>query len=265
MTDRAHVNFRSRARDALARAKGHLASDAPDRARYAALDLRLALEAVAYETAQSYADELPESAYETWQPPALVDALLEVNPHADRSVTLRIREEGAGDGAPWLDLGEDRRTPVKLLTKFYHSLGSLLHVPTLAQMRQGKNYDEQKAAKRCNDVAEELELVLASPVFAVNLRNLVNFECTRCKKPVVRTVPSGVDNVIAKCRHCGASYDVKDGETMAKTRGEKVPCLKCKHEQFLLEDELRPGVAWQCPKCGAQLSLRLTLMLDEVQ
>ena len=111
------VDFRTRARDAFDRAREHLTSGAPGRLRYAALELRLALEAVSYGTAQAYSEELPESAYEQWQPPKLVELLLEQDPGADQSVRVRIRPDGGGD-LGWLDLGTEQRMPLRVLRKF---------------------------------------------------------------------------------------------------------------------------------------------------
>ena len=45
------VNFRHRAREALARAKAEIDSGEPERLKYAALELHMAIEAVTYERA----------------------------------------------------------------------------------------------------------------------------------------------------------------------------------------------------------------------
>lgn len=61
-------NFRHLAREALARARAELASEASSRLKFAALELRMAIESVTYERALSYKDEIPPSEYRTWQP-----------------------------------------------------------------------------------------------------------------------------------------------------------------------------------------------------
>jgi transcription elongation factor Elf1 len=257
------VNFRNHARQALEQAKTQLAGDAPGRLRYAALELRLALEALAYDTAQSFEEELPESAYEQWQPHRLVETLVEVDPGADRTVRVAFREEGCDD-QQWLDGGTEWRTPLEVLEKFYHSLGSLLHVATLTQMRKGKGFNEAKAGKLCGDVVAELERVLASRVWNVRFQNRVTFNCCRCQKLVVRSVPSDLDRVVAKCRDCGAAHEVKNGPggKQCTALGQDVPCLKCHHVTFLFEDEIKQGARWACSKCGAELLLVLRVKLD---
>jgi len=266
------IDYRGRARAAVARAKEQLAGDAPGRLRYAALELRLALEALAYQTAQTF-DELPESAYEKWQPDKLVKLLLELDPRADQTVRILMRTKDA-TGEKERDLGEDRRTPLKVLKKdFYHKLGSMLHTPTLVQIRQGKDFDEGSALKLCEEVVAEVERVLSSQIRNVRIKDLVKFECLLCKKLVIRNMPKGADSVVAYCPdhpQCLASYDIKilpGRKAEWSPRGHDVPCPKCKTEVVLFVDEIRPGITWTCQNlnCNAKVILRLGVDLDGEQ
>jgi hypothetical protein len=271
MTNSGKVDFLSRAREALSRAKQHLASDTEGRLRYAALDLRLALEAMAYQTAQAF-DELPETAYEKWQPNKLVELLLEHDPHADQTVRIRISSTDGDGGSRVHDLGEDRRTPVKVLKDFYHRLGSMLHTPTLVQIRQGKDFDESKAQQRCEEVAAELERVITSPIRDVRFKNTVKFECVLCRKLVIRGIPIGVKGAVARCSDptCHASYDVEilpEGQATWSPRGQDVPCPSCKTTMLVFENEVRHGATWTClnSKCNAKVVLRLGVVIDGKQ
>jgi hypothetical protein len=61
--------FRSEAREALRRAKPLIdKAENLQQLRYAALDVRLAMEALTYSRAQAYEKELPSSEIATWQP-----------------------------------------------------------------------------------------------------------------------------------------------------------------------------------------------------
>lgn len=61
-------NFRQSAREAIVRAKEELATGNLHRLRYAALELRDAMEALTYDRALAFKDEIPPEEYKTWQP-----------------------------------------------------------------------------------------------------------------------------------------------------------------------------------------------------
>lgn len=50
--------------------------------QYAALDLRMAMEAIVYDRALSFKDEFPEREYDTWQPKRIMTILIEIEPTA---------------------------------------------------------------------------------------------------------------------------------------------------------------------------------------
>lgn len=108
--------FRQTAREALARANAELAGGEDHRVRYAALELRLAMEALAYDRAQLYKEERPPSESSTWQPGKLIKVLIEIEPHANTNSRLRFKEE-ASQNTPegdWHFLGEDVVIPTAL-------------------------------------------------------------------------------------------------------------------------------------------------------
>ena len=82
------MNYRNEARRALQRANDHLDDPGISRGRYAALELRMALESLVYERADSYREELPGRALYTWQPGKLLKMLLEIDPLADKILLI---------------------------------------------------------------------------------------------------------------------------------------------------------------------------------
>jgi hypothetical protein len=102
-----NINFRHQARDAFGRAKAELATNAIERLKYAALELRMAMECLTYERASIYANELPPTQYETWQPWKLMLLLLEIDPCADKdsSVAVGIEEEPGKEAGPMTIFG----------------------------------------------------------------------------------------------------------------------------------------------------------------
>jgi len=95
------MTYRNDARAALKRARAELALGDNERIRYAALELREAMEALTYDRASAYSKELPSSAYDTWQPRRVMELLLEIDPNADKDSTLAVGlEETPGVSAP---------------------------------------------------------------------------------------------------------------------------------------------------------------------
>jgi hypothetical protein len=84
------VDFRSVARHAVSAAKVELASGDSDRLLYAALQLRMAVEALTYERAHAYRGLLPPAQCGAWQPRKVMQALLEMDPLADQGGTLLV-------------------------------------------------------------------------------------------------------------------------------------------------------------------------------
>ncbi len=78
--------YRDDARHAVDRAKAELESGDDERLKYAALELRMALESLIYDRALIYKDEFPPREYETWQPRKLLAVLLEIDENADKGI-----------------------------------------------------------------------------------------------------------------------------------------------------------------------------------
>ena len=66
--------------------------DSGDAARlpYAALRLRMALEALIYERADAYRPYIDLSDSDTWQPSKIMDALLSADPNAAKGITVAM-------------------------------------------------------------------------------------------------------------------------------------------------------------------------------
>jgi hypothetical protein len=62
------MNYRHESRQALKRACAALESNDDQDLKYAALELRMAMESLTYDRAKAYKDEFPPDEYETWQP-----------------------------------------------------------------------------------------------------------------------------------------------------------------------------------------------------
>lgn len=244
------VRFRNEARAALKRAKEEIESADGARLRYAALELRLAIEALTYDRAQAFKKELPPAEYATWQPRQLLKVLLEIYPEADKGRTLSI------GFSKMHSLGTEVVFDLKAVKEHYDALGSYLHVPTLKQAEEGRIFhDHQKTISRCKEIVELIETVLASPHWNSTLGEFSAMACTRCGKAIRRRLPADKGDTEAKCFECGAKYTLrlKGGDLVEWVpAGRRVPCptTGCDGHRFFWLDELEPGTGFQCDHCN---------------
>lgn len=253
------MNLRHEARQALVRATAELACQDDFRIRYAALELRLAMEALTYDRAQAYRREIPPEEYETWQPRKVLGMLLEIDPDADRNSTLRLGVESEYGETPreMPIFGTETVLNLKTLKKHYDALGSYLHMPIGKQFASGNSPDFDKARRRCEEIAAMLDAVLTSSAFNVTLGNFAEIECARCGKPVRKRLVSGKNSVDASCFHCGAGYAIHnegegDGQVQWEPQHQQFPCPTegCDEKVLIWRDEFEVGTGWTCPACG---------------
>ena len=83
MTAKAHIK----------RARELLSSPDPAVVPYAALEMRMAMEAITYEKLRAYAPRLPLTVLDTWQPPQAMKVLLQFEPRAGSNMRMRFAEE----------------------------------------------------------------------------------------------------------------------------------------------------------------------------
>jgi DNA-directed RNA polymerase subunit RPC12/RpoP len=263
-----NTNFRQQARDALSRAKDELASDSFERLKYAALELRMAMECLTYERAKTYARELPPTEYETWQPKKLMMLLLEIDPRADKdsSIAYGVEDVPGKEAEVMTSLGAEKVLNLSTIKKHYDALGSYLHTPTIRQLESGASIDFKKLRSRCEQIVRAVEATLASPVWNINFGKFSEIPCMRCNH-LVRKRMNG-PNEIARCFECGATYEVN--ETPAKQINwrmikQLIPCQAsgCGKDIVLIDADIEAGKAVRCPHCNALHNIDLMIRLGE--
>lgn len=266
------VNFRQRARDALERAKTEIASNDSERLKYAALELRMAIEAVTYERAQSYGDELPPSAYQTWQPKKLMQELLEIEPRADKPSSIAYGiEDVLGEPAKHMTfLGAEQVFGLKSIKGHYDALGSYLHSPTLKQLEEKGSPDVARLKERCAEIVEALDAVLSSRVFNINFGNFTSIECMNsdCSKPIRKRHPHGVEVLAAKCYECDAEYEITadaNGKWLWRPIVEELSCPteSCGEVFKRWNHEIKSGSQWCCQGCKNKFQLGLAIFQEQ--
>lgn len=264
-------DFRYAARESLARAKIELAADDPHRQRYAALELRDAMEALTYDRALAFKDDIPPEEYKTWQPRKLMAVLLEIDPSIGVTSTIAFGlEEEYGKPAPRENmklLGTDVVFTLADLKAHYDAIGSYLHMPSLEQIQSGKVPDPAKLRERCKVVIGLVEKVLSSQVWnstfgvTATLDQCMNEDC---KKSIRKRMPSGQEKVDARCFECKAEYTITSetgGRVLWTPKMTDAPCStpQCPERMSLWPHEVRSGTHWRCRGCGTHNGITLTV------
>jgi hypothetical protein len=266
MSTTKNIDYRYRARGALERARGELASNDEERLPYAVLELRFAMEAITYDRAQAFKADLPYEEYRTWQPRKLVAVLAGIDPSIMRTSTIRMGEEDqlGVRSTKMKTVGTDFVLTAEDIKDHYDALGGGLHIPTMAQFQEDKLPDPVTVRSRCNEIVSIVDRVLSSRVWNSTLGVSSHIDCFRCKNPMRRRMPHGVKSLKAECFECKAQYTVEeedDGKVLWTPVMDDAPCANrdCMGTMSLWPDEMKPGTYWTCTECGvvSEISLRV--------
>lgn len=266
------MNFRQKARDALNRAKENLKYSNPEYIKYAALELRMAIEGLTYDRANAYIKEIDPKEYNTWQPKKVMQMLLDIEPKADKCSSLSFgRQDKMGEPAKIMtSLGSEQVFNLSLIKKYYDALGSFLHLPTIKQLQDKPEADIKKLREKCLEIINHIEKVLESPIFNITLGSFSEIACFKCNKTIRKRIPHGQIKVVAKCldTECGATYSVTDageGKINWEPQLEKIECLaeNCNEITTIWQSEIREGVHWKCRKCNKEHSIEFSVFAVE--
>lgn len=243
--------------DCLARAKARLASSDPADVRYAALELRMCIEAITYDKLAAYATRLPTDVLSKWQPRQAVAALLELEDGAGQEYRLafgRTRES-------LQYIGEHRTFDLRWLGKHYHKLGNLLHVPNRNALNAAANAECDPQTRRAylREVLIECERVAASSVIST-LAVQVGFTCQACGQKVLANAASSERRGHVDCLmpDCGARHTVTrkdDGSLYFALSGHDLRCQSCGVGIFVPTKQLLPEHVFACTQCGRRHKL----------
>lgn len=184
--------------------KGDIAS-----LRYACLELRQCIEAIAYKKASTYRKFVPENNLNTWQPKQVFDFLEQIAPLSTADYTFKIyKQEPDGRlGDIVTDIGH-KTLKKNYFNKYYNKLGSYLHTPTLAQ-QVGYSENINKLQKFIMKVIEDLR-PLVECRFDSNFGIVFRVECCSCKEIIyLRRQSLNVDSVFSCLRsECQTQHQV---------------------------------------------------------
>lgn len=252
------MDYRHEARLALDRAKEYIKINDIYSIRYAALELRMSLEALIYQTAKKYEEELPERDIDTWQPRQLLIKLIEVDPNADKGVSVAIGiEEKYGQPAKEMNfIGNERVLSLADIKKYYDRLGSYLHTPTIKQIKNDKIPSKEKIQADCDGLATIIGEVLSSTIFNFDFKRMMRWECTQCQSKIVRRVPDDKKAFLVNCTKCSASYNIQltdEDSSHFIPLTKKVPCANsdCQEITDIWINDIKLNEQWICEHCNA--------------
>lgn len=250
------MNYRHEARKYLKRSKVELAIGEDERLPYAALELRMAMEALTYDRALSYKDEFPPEEYETWQPIKVMSVLVDIDPTADMgsSIAAGLEEVPGIPASVMTSMGSEKVLNMATLKKHYSALGSHLHVQSMKQVRSGKPQDFAGMRSRCEEIVVFMEEVLSSPVWNITLGNFSTLACMECETPIRKRLHHGQREVHAKCYKCPASYTLvekENGQAEWNPHKNQVKCedSNCEEKISIWKNEMEIMKYWICPAC----------------
>jgi len=256
------VDYRGLAEKHIQSADDHIKKNDTAYLRYAALELRLAMEIITYERVIAYKKDFPIEGYEKWQPRHLMKELIKIDPQTDQNSALYIGEEEIyGQGSNDMSfIGEENVLGIDLLKKHYDALGSYVHHLSPKKLVAGEIFESNKLKKRCEFLIEELNKVINSSMRNIISGVYINHSCQKCETKmrlrIDRITHSEHDSIIINCwnNDCNASYKIsKSSEKEVSIINDqmKIICLNldCKAENFLWKRSVKLGNGWVCDDC----------------
>ncbi|EPM48635.1 hypothetical protein RX830_01450 [Pseudomonas syringae pv. actinidiae] len=245
----------------LGRAKELLKASDEHSKRYAALELRFALENVVYRQMLQYGDVLPGKVLSMWKPDQMLKALISFDPinenGGELAFALRNGDELPAD-SDFKDIGSTKAIPWKEFRKYYNKLGSYLHTPVNQEAAQKvKKIAEEDFAKIINCLEE---VAKATAVFAFKA---VVFGTCQCEN-VLYVGQREFDNedlVLCSNRRCNllwSKWTESDGtQLLVKVETIIFECADC---QAVIP--VPPAQMWQpirCSNCSSRFRVEVRL------
>jgi DNA replicative helicase MCM subunit Mcm2 (Cdc46/Mcm family) len=226
----------------IQRARAHIDSGDTDRVFYACLELRYALERIAYQKLQLRLDKIRIEEIGAWQPRRAMDRLMElVDEHLTKDSTLSVAPESE-PGTPATDgfvtVGQTKGVSPRKIGKYWQKLGSFLHIQMPKKKGQiSSNPDVAALRTHLEEVIEYVEEVTSTGFDAYFSQN-VTFTCGKCDRRIVRNSELLKEQDVIHCQNpeCTASYitHIKGGEFTFKPYELPFECKSC-HETTWIE------------------------------
>lgn len=254
------INFRHRAREHFQAATELMETGSDSLLLTVALRLRMAIECLAYELLQSHQDEVDYGTMEAWQPGRLIKELKEIDPkiESDRTLSIGLEDFSDGSTAQMRLLGTDGRLTASWINRNWNALGSFLHEPTIKQHKNGKVFNADNARAKFVTISGEIDRVLASTLFATNIKVTISVKC-ECGFTIRRREELLWRDGQVACASCQVIWRAEQSgkEWQFVKLFHDFCCPTCNSKNKFPAKELNDQSSFVCRECGAKIVLKL--------
>lgn len=226
--------------------------------RYAALELRMAMEFLTYEKLDGTGNHIPKYIVDAWQPPQAVKALLEFDQLGDKSFKIfaGIEEEYGKPAKDMKLVGEHKSLGLKWLRKHYNKVGKYLHGHRTTE----ELMPEKELKSYLQEVAAAVEEANSGNIRGAAFIQPFDVTCEKCGQPFVVAKSSLKNTKKFYCfnANCRAEYHGElTGENSAKFRllATTFDCAACNAKISVENRHLKIGFKFKCGKCNTEHEL----------
>lgn len=221
------MDYQRRAIEHFKRGVEHLESGEEIQLCYAALEMRLAIEAIVYKKCEmlgNISENLPKS---VWQPRQLLQFIEQLDPTLNSDVKISIVFVESKDTPPpsdetqWHHLAESKEQSVDGIRKIHSNLGNYLHVTRASP-------DDMR--RKLPEIKDKIESLVYSSHVAIPSRLVTSKECVCCGKQLIYSEQWFERGGIIRCMQegCGAEYEAKpESNQLNYLSACVVPCGHC--------------------------------------
>ncbi|MGI2154575.1 hypothetical protein ACROAK_17110 [Shewanella oncorhynchi] len=246
----------------------HLNSGDDFRLRYAALDMRLAIEATIYKKYELLGEFRDEISKSIWQPKHLLRRIEQLHPELNTDVKIAVafvendNTPPPSDESDWIKLPNCEAINLIVLDKDYGTLGGYVHMPIPHDL-ESTSYD--KIRSKLTEISERWDLLIKSWHLTMTPKLVTEDFCKSCGSRLIyaqRFVKIG--NVI-RClnQSCEAEYKVNQSRKLEYQSILEVPCKHCSNVMDIHKSQVnqyirqvlngkQPSIVLSCPDCAGQ-------------
>lgn len=232
--------------------------------RYAALEIRMAIELLFYKLIPSYRDELPDEVLNQWQLKKIIDALIDCDPYVEQNSTFTMAMELPNGGhGPAIDVGRYKAVNRKLLRRYYHKIGSYLHAAMVEEHR-----DLTKMLSFLDAAVTRIEECCRETTVISNFGKFHTFNC-ECGRKIKRNDQAVQLKPYVRCpsEQCQAVYDFikNDNGIEWKLRESEFVCPECKTSTYFGSHLIDTGITFTCVECSQKYIFRTGIFVSRVE
>lgn len=238
----------------LDRANTQLDLNTEEADRYACLELRQCIEAIAYKKLKAYVNRIPQELITKWQPAHVIAVLTELEPDSDLDSKISIFQENS-DGMPEKHIltFEQKEITAKFINKRYHKLGYYLHAPTISD--QSKKTNTQRFHNYLEKILGELSEYAKATAYST-VASTMSIDCSECHQKIIRNTKSLKEGSIIKCFNpeCRAQYILEEinGKTFKYKIYQAELSCDCGEKIYIHVHRIKENSHVVCSKCGAK-------------